>query len=60
MASQERKTIWDKISNPLVLLIVGAVISGILVPYITRQWQDHQKELELKTELVSRIRPWQI
>jgi hypothetical protein len=36
-------------------LIVGAVISGLLIPYITSQWQNHEKELELKTNLVSRI-----
>jgi hypothetical protein len=34
---------------------VGAVISGLLVPYITSQWQNHEKELELKTTLVSRL-----
>jgi hypothetical protein len=38
-----------------LLLIIGAVISGILIPYFTRQWQDHQKDLELKTDLVSGI-----
>jgi hypothetical protein len=40
---------------PLVLLVVGAVLTGLLVPYITRRWQDHQKELELKADLLARL-----
>jgi hypothetical protein len=41
------------LAHPIVLLIVGAIISSFLIPFYTRAWQDHQKELELKTELVS-------
>jgi hypothetical protein len=36
-------------------LIATALISNFLVPAITRRWQDHQKELELKTGFVSEI-----
>jgi hypothetical protein len=43
------------LSNPMLLLIVGAIISSIIIPYYTRQWQDHQKELELKTNLSDEI-----
>jgi hypothetical protein len=42
-------------SNPMLLLIVGAIISSIIIPSYTRQWQDHQKELELKTNLADEI-----
>jgi hypothetical protein len=42
-------------SHPLVLLIAGAIISSIAIPYYTRQWQDHQKELELKTDLAEKL-----
>lgn len=37
------------------LIVVGGAISGLLIPYITNQWQNHQKELEIKTDLVWRI-----
>jgi hypothetical protein len=47
--------IKEWLSNPLLLLVVGGAISGLLIPYITNQWQNHQKELEIKTDLVVRI-----
>lgn len=53
--TKNKSSIERHLSNPLLLLIVGAVISGLLVPYITNQWQNHEKELELKTSLVARI-----
>ena len=37
------------------MLIVGAVISGLIIPLITRNWQNRQKSLEIKTNLVSEI-----
>jgi hypothetical protein len=43
------------VSNPLILLIVGAVSSGILIPSFTRKWQDHQTELNQKIELVDKL-----
>lgn len=39
------------LSNPLLLLVVGGIISGLLIPYITNQWQNHQQQLEIKTGL---------
>jgi hypothetical protein len=42
-------------SHPLVLLIVGAIISSILIPWFTRGWQNYQQELEIKKELVGDI-----
>lgn len=47
--------IKEWLSHPLVLLLVGALISGILVPIFTNQWQVRQNELELKNSLISRI-----
>jgi hypothetical protein len=47
--------ILKSLSHPLLLLIVGAIITSLIIPNFTRQWQDHQKELELKTNLVSEI-----
>ena len=43
------------LTHPLVILVIGAVLSGLLIPSITRQWQERQKELELKTNLVTEI-----
>lgn len=41
--------------HPGTLLIAGALISSYLIPSFTRGWQDHQKELELKSALVTDI-----
>jgi hypothetical protein len=45
----------DWLAHPLVLLVVGAVFSSLVIPVFTRRWQNHQKELELKTGLVTEI-----
>lgn len=42
-------------SDPLVLLIFGAIFSGILIPYVTRIWQKEQKKIEIKTDLAKNI-----
>jgi hypothetical protein len=38
--------------HPLVLLAAGAIVSGLLVPTLTRGAQNHQKGLEIKSDLV--------
>ena len=43
------------LSHPLLLLLVGALISNYLIPGLTRQWQINEKALEIKTSLVNRI-----
>lgn len=45
----------DVLKHPLALLAAAAVVSGLLVPSFTRQWQISEKELELKAELVGDI-----
>jgi hypothetical protein len=40
---------------PLIGVLLTAALSGYVVPRITRRWQDHQKELEIKTSLVEAI-----
>jgi hypothetical protein len=47
--------VGDALAHPLTILVFGALLTGLLVPAITRRWQDRQKELELKTELVSAL-----
>jgi hypothetical protein len=49
------KKISSTLQHPLLILIVGALITSYIAPIFTRAWQDHQKELELKTGLVSEI-----
>lgn len=43
------------LGHPLTILLLGAAISGVLVPWLTRRWQNHQKSLEIKTDLVSEL-----
>jgi hypothetical protein len=38
--------------HPLVLLAAGAIVSGLLAPALTRGAQNHQKGLEIKSDLV--------
>jgi hypothetical protein len=47
---------WEPLlRHPLVTLLVGAVLTGLVVPRITRQWQLRQKRLEVKTALVAEL-----
>jgi hypothetical protein len=39
--------------HPLLLIAVGAIVSGILVPTLTRGAQDHRQALEIKSDLVA-------
>ena len=42
-------------SNQLFLLIAGAIISSLLIPWFFQIWQNQQTELEIKTNLISKI-----
>lgn len=50
---RKRGAMVELLKHPLTILLVGALISGLLLPEFTRRWQNHQKALEIKTELVS-------
>jgi hypothetical protein len=41
--------------HPFALLLAGALFSAVIVPRLTRQWQNEQKELEVRTGLVSEM-----
>ena len=43
------------LANPLVVTVVAALLGSFLIPYLTRSWQDHQKALEIKTDLVGQM-----
>lgn len=45
----------DFLKHPFVLLLSGAVLTGLIIPAITRWWQVQQKELEIKIELVEAV-----
>jgi hypothetical protein len=51
----EKRSPLGVLSHPLLTLVVGAVLTSLLIPSLTRQWQDHQKELEVKTTMVTDI-----
>jgi len=37
----------------IALLVIGAILTGLLIPFITRQWQQQQKALDVKAELIN-------
>jgi len=41
------------LSSPLLVAVVAALLGSLLIPSITRKWQNHQKALEIQTGLVS-------
>jgi hypothetical protein len=45
----------QSLSHPLFLIVAGAVLSSYLLPSLTRQWQNHEKELEVRTTLVQEM-----
>lgn len=49
------RTVEDLLSHPLFLLLVGGMLSGVLIPYFTRIWQNRQKEVDLKIKLLIKI-----
>ena len=50
-----KKNIIRFLSHPLFLLVIGAIISSIIIPVYTNQWQNYQKELEIKSKLAEEI-----
>jgi hypothetical protein len=52
---RKRINFKDLFSSQLFLLIVGAIISSLLIPWFFQIWQNQQTELEIKTNLVSKI-----
>src|SRR4051794_22306675 len=40
------------LGNPLIVAVVSTLLVSLVIPRLTTQWQDHQKELEIQTSLV--------
>ena len=47
--------VGKSLSHPLVLIAAGALISSYLLPSLTRQWQNHERELDIKASLVQEM-----
>jgi hypothetical protein len=43
------------LEHPLVLLLIGAGVSGVLVAWLTNRWDDHKKKLEIKMDIASKM-----
>jgi hypothetical protein len=43
------------LASPLVVTVVAALLGSWLIPQLTREWQNHQESLEIKTSLVSQM-----
>ena len=43
------------LKHPIVLLVLGGIFTAVLVPQVTRQWQDRQTEHEIKRSLLEEI-----
>lgn len=51
----EMATFEEGFLYPLILLLVGAGVSGVLVSWLTNRWQDRRKELEIKVDIASKM-----
>jgi hypothetical protein len=67
-APDTRRGLSRGLSHPAALLLLTAVLTGLLVPWITNRWEARDKEveeqrvaaereLEVKSAIVSRIAP---
>jgi hypothetical protein len=41
-------TLEEVLVHPLFLLLIGAGVSSLLIPWFTNKWQDHRKKLEIE------------
>ena len=48
-------TFEESFLYPLILLLVGAGITSLLIPWFTKRWEDRKKELEIKVDIASRM-----
>jgi hypothetical protein len=46
---------WLRVAQPYLLVILTALVSGYLVERVSRNWQNHQIEVETKVALVESI-----
>src|SRR5215216_2465278 len=51
----EMATFEESFLYPLVLLLIGAGLTSLLIPWFTKRWEDRKKELEIKVDIASKI-----
>jgi hypothetical protein len=44
---------WAFLRHPLTIALIGVAITGGLVPYVTRLWQERQKALDTRVSLMT-------
>ncbi len=49
------EVLHDWLGHPLLLLVIGAAVTGLLVPSITHRWQTQQMGQDLKTKVIGEI-----
>jgi hypothetical protein len=54
-AKTPRRSLWRRIPTPIVVTLVGLVLSAWLLPAITRQWDDRQKAHDLQASLIEEM-----
>jgi hypothetical protein len=54
-SSWRLRGLFARVPTPIIVTVVGALLSAWVIPAVTRQWQDQQKARELKASLVTRI-----
>jgi hypothetical protein len=55
MAPRDSTPVARVLGHPLTIAFVSALLAAIVLPPLTRGWQDRQKELELKRDLVTQL-----
>jgi hypothetical protein len=48
-------SVEEFIQHPLLLLIVGAGITGIFIPWFTKRWQDNKVKTEIRLNLTQEM-----
>jgi hypothetical protein len=43
------------LAHPLMITVAGAILAALVLPLVTRQWQDRQSELDLKRDVVAEM-----
>jgi hypothetical protein len=50
-----RPGLLERIPSPILVTVVGALLTAWLIPAFTRQWQDRQTSRDLKASVVAQI-----
>jgi hypothetical protein len=48
-------TLEEVLVHPLFLLLIGAGVTSLLIPWFTKRWENRKKELEIKMDIVSKM-----